>query len=68
MIAVVFKEDENLDKGINRFKKKVITEGILSEVKKREYFQKPSKLKHERNKSVRRKQIKQLKKVNTTDY
>lgn len=42
MAKVVGKDGEHVDKLLRRFKKKVETDGILKEVRKREYYVKPS--------------------------
>lgn len=55
MISIDIKDDEVLEKAINRFKRNVSKEGIITEVRKRQYFVKPSALKHERNKKLKRK-------------
>lgn len=39
-------------------------EGIIREFKKREYFEKPSTIKNRKNKALRRKLAKKLRKVN----
>lgn len=42
MIKVGIKEGESVDRALKRFKRKVEQSGILKEVRKRQYFQKPS--------------------------
>lgn len=42
MIKVAIKEGESVDRALKRFKRKVEQSGILKEVRKRQYFQKPS--------------------------
>ncbi len=42
MIQVRIREDESIDKAIARFKKVCSKEGIVSEIKKRSYYEKPS--------------------------
>ncbi len=56
-------DDENLEKALKRFKRKVEKEGIIREFKKRQYFQKPSAKRHEQNKTRRRKVLKNLRKL-----
>lgn len=56
-------DGENLEKAISRFKKMVEKEGIVKEYKKRQYFQKPSALKHIQKISNHRKELKNLKKL-----
>ncbi len=42
MSLVVVRDGESFESALRRFKKQCDISGILSEVKKREYFQKPS--------------------------
>lgn len=48
------KKDEPAASVIRRFKKQVIQDGVLKEVKKREYFVKPSQIKKEKKKEWER--------------
>jgi small subunit ribosomal protein S21 len=48
------RSDEPLDKVLRKFKKKVKEEGIFDEVKKREFFEKPSESKKRRNQAASR--------------
>lgn len=63
MIHVEVKTDEPLEKAIRRFKRVVSIEGVITEVKRREYFQKPSAIRHEKNKKLKRKMMKNNKKI-----
>ncbi len=56
-------DDENLEKALKRFKRKVEKEGIIREFKNRQYFQKPSAKRHEQKKNRRRKELKNLRKL-----
>lgn len=42
MTKVEAKEGESVDVLIRKFNKKVLSDGILNELKKREYYEKPS--------------------------
>ena len=42
MTKVVAKEGESVEVLIRKFNKKVLSDGILNELKKREYYEKPS--------------------------
>ena len=42
MTEVIIDGNESLESALRRFNKKVQTEGILSEYRRREYFEKPS--------------------------
>ena len=60
MAYVKVGENENLERAIKRFKKKVDDEGILKEYRERQYFKKPSVIKREKRKeAVRKAQLKQ---------
>lgn len=52
--VVKAKPDESADSVIRRFKKKVLRNQILTELKKREYYKKPSVEKKERKKELER--------------
>jgi len=45
---VIVKEGEPIERALKRFKKKVEAAGILKDVRKREYYQKPSIRKKEK--------------------
>ncbi len=66
MIRIAFirlDEGENLEKAIKRFKRMVEKEGIIREWKKREYFEKPSTIKNRKKKSLERKLMKKVRKL-----
>lgn len=66
-IAVIHVDDtEILEKAIKRFKRLVEKEGIIREWKKREYFEKPSTINNRKKKAMERKQMKKLRKVQTS--
>ena len=63
-IAYVKVDDgENLEKAIKRFKRMVEKEGIIREWKKREYYEKPSTIRNRKKKSLERKLLKKLRKM-----
>ncbi len=45
MIGILLKEGENIETALKRFKGECMGEGIHSEIKRREYFEKPSEIK-----------------------
>ena len=50
MTQVVVKSNESIDQALKRFKRKVQNDGIMFEIRKREYYVKPGikrRLKHE---------------------
>ena len=42
MIGIVVKEGESVDSALKRFKRECVNAGIQSEIKRREFFEKPS--------------------------
>jgi len=56
-------EGEALEKAIKRFKRMVEKEGIIREWKKREFYEKPSAIKHRKEKSLERKLMKKVRKL-----
>lgn len=52
MTKVVVKDGEPFEKALKRFKKKVEAAGILKEVRKREFYMKPSIRKKEKQRSA----------------
>ena len=55
MATINVDETENLEKAIKRFKRMVEKEGIIREFKRREYFEKPSALLHQKKTTLERK-------------
>lgn len=53
MAKVVLGKDESFDSMLRRFNKRVQQDGILSEVRRREYFEKPS-LKRKKKEAIKR--------------
>ena len=66
MISIAYikvDEGENLEKAIRRFKRMVEKEGIIREWKKREYYEKPSTIRNRKRKSLERKLMKKMRKM-----
>lgn len=55
MVKVVAGDNESAESLIRKFNKKVLADGILSELKKREYYVKPSLAKKQEEAARRRK-------------
>ncbi|MCH8821271.1 30S ribosomal protein S21 [Patescibacteria group bacterium] len=55
MTKVEAKEGESVDVLIRKFNKKVLSEGILNELKKREFYEKPSVVRKREKQSRERK-------------
>ncbi len=52
MAKVTVRDDESLDQALRRFNREVVKEGILKEIKRREFYEKPSTIK-KKEKQVR---------------
>lgn len=61
MPAVRVRESDSFENALKRFKKQCEKEGFLSEIKKREHYDKPSVKKKKKAIEARKKAIKQLK-------
>jgi small subunit ribosomal protein S21 len=57
MPGVIVRDGESFEKALRRFSKIIEKEGILSEVKKNQFYEKPSERKKRRLNSARRKQL-----------
>jgi small subunit ribosomal protein S21 len=55
MIKVIANPEENVESLIRKFNKKVLADGLLSELKKREYYVKPSVARKQEEAARRRK-------------
>ncbi|MFN3598658.1 MAG: 30S ribosomal protein S21 [Aquificaceae bacterium] len=62
-IVEVF-DNESFEKAFKRFKRIVEREGILTEVKRRQFYEKPSEKKKRKERQARKRMIKSLKKRN----
>jgi len=54
--------DESIEKLIKRFVRKTKKQGVIKEIRDRRYFEKPSKIRHERNIRIQRELDKNRKK------
>ena len=61
MAVVRVRDNESFEQAIRRFKKQVEKSGILSEVKKREHFEKPSVRLKKKSISARKRLLKKAK-------
>ncbi len=62
MAVVVIQDGESFEKALKRFKKLCEKEGILTEMKRREYYEKPSQKRKRKQRAARKRLIKALKK------
>ena len=60
MPLVKIKEDETFENALRRFKRKCEKSGILSELKKRQHFEKPSAKRKRKMLAARKKTLKRL--------
>ena len=63
MVRIRLHEGELLEKAVKRFKKSLEKEGTLKEFKRRQYFEKPSSIKHVKNKTLKRKRLSNIMKA-----
>ena len=68
MAKIIVDDSENLEKAIKRFKRMVEKEGIIREYKKREYFEKPSAINHQKKVTLERKLLNKKRKTEKKDY
>ncbi len=60
MPQVVIKEDESFESALRRFKKQCEKAGVLSELRKREHYEKPSVRRKKKTLAARKKALKRL--------
>ena len=63
MPRVKVRDGENFEQVLRRFKKSCEKFGTLSEIKKREYYEKPSICKKKKTLAARRRSVKKLKRT-----
>ena len=63
MSVIIVEEHESIDKALRRFKKECQKMGILAEVRRREYFEKPSVKRKRKAEAARRKQRRRMLKL-----
>jgi len=61
MPLVRVRENESFENALRKFKKQCEKEGILSEIKKREHYEKPSERKKKKVLAARKKALKRMK-------
>ncbi|MBI5613983.1 30S ribosomal protein S21 [Candidatus Gottesmanbacteria bacterium] len=54
MVFVKAQPGDTADTLIRKFTRKVLTEGILQDLKKREFYQKPAEVRKEQNKELKK--------------
>lgn len=63
MPSVNVKESESFENALKKFKKQCEREGILSEIKKREHYEKPSVKRKKKALAARKKALKKMKQL-----
>ena len=58
MVGIIIKEGESIEAALRRFKRDCANAGILSEIKKREHYEKPSLVRKKAIDTARRKRDK----------
>ena len=60
MPRVRIREDESFEQALKRFKRKCQKAGVISEIKKRQYYEKPSVKRKRKALAARKKMLKRL--------
>ena len=60
MPLIKVREDESLENALKRFKRKCEKSGVLTEIKKRQHYEKPSVRRKRKQVAVRKKLLKRL--------
>ncbi len=68
LAGVIVREDEPFEQALKRFKKACEKAGILSEIKKREYYEKPSVRRKKKLMAARKRLLKRLKRMKQREY
>jgi small subunit ribosomal protein S21 len=68
MPLVHVKEDESFENALRRFKRKCEKSGVLSELKKRQHFEKPSEKRKRKAIAARKKVLRKLAEERRTGY
>ncbi|BBD07787.1 30S ribosomal protein S21 [Desulfovibrio ferrophilus] len=64
MPGVLLEDNEIFDIALRRFKKQVEKSGILSELKKRQHYEKPSVQRKKKRAAARKRLLKKMRKIN----
>ena len=57
-MTTIVKKDESIDSALRRFKKQCARSGILTEVKRREHYEKPSVKRKKKSEAARKRKYK----------
>jgi len=64
LVFVIVDENESFEKAFKKFKRLVEKEGILTEVRRRQFYEKPSEKRKRRERQARKRILKAMKKRN----
>lgn len=64
MPGVILEESDNFDYALRKFKKQVEKAGILSEMKKRQHYEKPSVMRKKKRAAAKKRLLKKMRKMN----
>lgn len=62
--GIYLDDSDNFDVALRRFKKQVEKAGILSELKKRQHYEKPSVMRKKKKAAARKRLLKKMRKMN----
>jgi small subunit ribosomal protein S21 len=60
MSQIILRDDESLENALKRFKRQCAKSGVLSEVKKREHYEKPSVRRKKKSELARKRKSKKM--------
>lgn len=63
MTTILVREDESFESALRRFKKQVEKSGVLSEMRKRQHYEKPSVRRKKKALAARKKMLKKMRMV-----
>ena len=58
MAGIIVKDNESLDSALRRFKRQCAKSGVLSEIRKREHYEKPSVRRKKKSEAARKRSYK----------
>ena len=63
MLGILIKENESFENALRRFKKQVEKTGILSEIRRREHYEKPSIKQKKKLLAAKKRAMKRMRKI-----
>lgn len=68
MAEVIVQENETLEMALKRFKKLIQRNGILSDIKKHEYYEKPSEKRKKKLMAAKKREVRRSRRLRDTGY